>query len=409
MDYQKELDFLRKIFINYRLQSLIFPLDNIDIPQIDMKLRKTLGLDHEYKGFMDFISSLKDHQIYIMQDSYMCSYFFLLIDNNNTHSLFSIGPFLEKELSRSDIIDIAKKHSFPPYVYSTFEEFYSNLPYIRKDSLFLASIHTLAESMWGYSDNYFSVTYHQGVDESYSNATSFQNLAEQDDTLFNMQILERRYAMENDILQAVSQGLINKIELLTSRISNFKPEQRTTDTLRNSKNYSITLNTLLRKAAENGSVHPYYIDKLSSQFAKKIESANSIEVCNKLQMEMIRKYCFLVKNHSMKGFSPLIQKVIARIDFDLTSDLSLKGLAELLSVNPCYLSSQFKKETNSTLTDYVNRKRIEHAIMLLNSTSMQIQTIATHCGIPDLNYFTKVFKKYIQMTPTEYRSKITDR
>ena len=47
--------------------------------------------------------------------------------------------------------------------------------------------------------------------------------------------------------------------------------------------------------------------------------------------------------------------------------------------------------------------------MLLNSTSMQIQTIATHCGIPDLNYFTKVLKKYIQMTPKEYRTKITNR
>lgn len=409
MDYQKEINFLRAIFKNYRLQSLVFPLDNIDTTLIDMELRKTLGQEKDYEDITNFINTLKEHQIYRLQDSYMCSYFFLLIDNNNVSSLLTIGPFLEKELNHADIMSIAQEHALSLHVYSTFEEYYSNLPYIRKDSLFLASIHTLAENMWGFSDNYFSDAYLQNISDSYNSTSPLQHSTEYEDTLFNMQILERRYSMENDLLQAVSQGLINKIELLTSRISSFVIEQRTDDSLRNIKNYSITLNTLLRKAAENGSVHPYYIDKLSSQFARKIENANSVEVCDKLQMEMIRKYCLLVRNHSMKGFSPLIQRVIARIDFDLTSDLSLKSLAALFSVNPCYLSSQFKKETNSTLTDYVNRKRIEHAIMLLNSTSMQIQTIATHCGIPDLNYFTKVFKKYIQMTPKEYRTKITNR
>ncbi len=409
MDYQKEINFLRAIFKNYRLQSLVFPLDNIDTTLIDMELRKTLGQEKDYEDITNFINTLKEHQIYRLRDSYMCSYFFLLIDNNNVSSLLTIGPFLEKELNHADIMSIAQEHALSLHVYSTFEEYYSNLPYIRKDSLFLASIHTLAENMWGFSDNYFSDAYLQNISDSYNSTSPLQHSTEYEDTLFNMQILERRYSMENDLLQAVSQGLINKIELLTSRISSFVIEQRTDDSLRNIKNYSITLNTLLRKAAENGSVHPYYIDKLSSQFARKIENANSVEVCDKLQMEMIRKYCLLVRNHSMKGFSPLIQRVIARIDFDLTSDLSLKSLAALFSVNPCYLSSQFKKETNSTLTDYVNRKRIEHAIMLLNSTSMQIQTIATHCGIPDLNYFTKVFKKYIQMTPKEYRTKITNR
>ena len=111
----------------------------------------------------------------------------------------------------------------------------------------------------------------------------------------------------------------------------------------------------------------------------------------------------------MKGYSPLIQRVITRIDSDLTADLSLKAIASLLNVNPSYLSTQFKKETGSTLTDYVNRKRVEHAILLLNSTSMQIQTIALYCGIPDVNYFTKLFKKYINKTPKEYRAEITGR
>ena len=99
----------------------------------------------------------------------------------------------------------------------------------------------------------------------------------------------------------------------------------------------------------------------------------------------------------------LVRKVITNIIYDLTADLSLKVQAKELNVNPSYLSTLFKKETGQTLTEFVNRKRIEHAILLLNSTDMQIQVVAQYCGIPDVNYFTKTFKKIVGKTPKEYR------
>ena len=58
----------------------------------------------------------------------------------------------------------------------------------------------------------------------------------------------------------------------------------------------------------------------------------------------------------------------------------------------------------STLTEYVSRRRVNHAMFLLEATSLQIQTIAHQCGIPDVNYFTRTFKKYAGITPKEYRA-----
>ncbi len=69
----------------------------------------------------------------------------------------------------------------------------------------------------------------------------------------------------------------------------------------------------------------------------------------------------------MKGYSLLIRKVLTRIDSDLTADLSLKSQAELLGVNSSYLSTLLRIRLRH-LTEYVNRKRVEHAIFLLNST-----------------------------------------
>lgn len=183
-------------------------------------------------------------------------------------------------------------------------------------------------------------------------------------------------------------------------------EQRLADPVRNAKNYAIILNTLLRKATEEGGVHPIHIDKISSTFAKKIELQTSEKGISQLFKEMVRKYALTVKNHSLKGYSKMVRHVMIQVDTDLASDLSLSSQAILLNVNPNYLSTVFKKETGHTLTEYVTGKRIEHAVFLLNSTNMQIQTIAQYCGIPDICYFTKTFKKYIGKSPTEYRNEI---
>ena len=183
-------------------------------------------------------------------------------------------------------------------------------------------------------------------------------------------------------------------------------EKRLSDPIRDIKNYTIILNTILRKSAEKGKVHPIHLDALSSQFAKEIENITSVKKGIELQKNMVEKYCLLVKKHSINHYSLPIQKVITYIDTDLTADLSLSALSNLLNLSPNYLSALFKKEAGTTLTNYVNTKRIEHAVYLLSSTDMQIQNIAQYCGIPDVNYFTKIFKKVMNKTPSEFKEDI---
>ena len=67
---------------------------------------------------------------------------------------------------------------------------------------------------------------------------------------------------------------------------------------------------------------------------------------------------------------------------------------------------QFYINQNTFLPGFIIRKRIEHAVYLLSSTDMQIQNIAQYCGIPDVNYFTKIFKKVMNKTPSEFKEEI---
>ena len=288
-------------------------------------------------------------------------------------------------------------------------QYFASIPLISDSSILSAICCTLAETIWGSSECYAikSITHSLSKEYIESIPTNIiDDISDQQDIPFKVKLLEKRYEAENQFLNYISQGNYHKAELAFDSSTLFDIEKRVNDPIRNFKNYSISMNTVLRKATEQGGVHPLHIDTVSSQFAKKIEMITSLESGRNLMKEMIRKYGLLVKNHSIKDYSLLVQKVITRIEADLTADQSLNTHATILNISPSYLSTLFRKETGITLTEYVNRKRIEHSILLLNTTNMQIQTIAQHCGISDINYFTRIFKKIIGKTPKEYRNSI---
>ena len=183
-------------------------------------------------------------------------------------------------------------------------------------------------------------------------------------------------------------------------------EHRLQDSVRNAKNYCIIMNTLLRKAAETGGVHPIYIDRVSSDFAAKIERAAVVKEIYELMREMFSSYCRLVHKHSTQKYSAVVKSAVLMIDSDISAEISLRTLAEKLGITSGYLATVFKRETGKTVSEYIRDRRISHAVHLLRTTSLQIQTVAMHCGIMDVQYFSKLFKKQIGKTPKEYRDTI---
>ena len=182
-------------------------------------------------------------------------------------------------------------------------------------------------------------------------------------------------------------------------------ENRSANPLQNAKNYSIIMNTLLRKGAEQGGVHPVYINQISSDFAYKIENLSSSSSVNSLMGEMMQSYCRLVRKHNTKNYPLIVQKTILTIDADISNNLSTKQLSNIHGVSLGYLSAVFKKATGQTVTEYIFNRRMEYAEYLLTTSKLQIQTIATLCGIIDTQYFSKLFKKHKGTSPLQFRNK----
>lgn len=400
--YDKELEFFRNILKNFRIDTCIIPYGDKSFRRADKGFRDFLGLSEEYdRLFCVQHESLNERTIYKITDSFYCNYIFILLPDAD--ATFIAGPYIGTELTQKMIIQAAERYSLPPEINSQIEKYYTGIPVYTNKDIILSLFNSLGEALWGKIEGFRFENMNMTVPENRFPEIVRSLEQRTDDAMLAMQMLEARYDGENRLLQAVSQGLTHKAEQIIGNSTDLVLEMRVDDPIRNMKNYTVIMNTLLRKAAEQGGVHPIYIDSVSTDFAKRIERITTLSEGISLHHEMVDKYCNLVNQRSMKNYSPLVQRVITIIDSDLTADLSLRKQAQLLNVNASYLSALFKKETGLTLTEYVSKKRVEQAAFLLRSTGQQIQTVAQNCGIYDVNYFTKIFKKITGKTPKEYR------
>lgn len=216
--------------------------------------------------------------------------------------------------------------------------------------------------------------------------------------------IESMYNNENLYLQIITEGDIDSLGKLMGNInSKLKFKLRSNNTLRDMKNYGLTLNSLSRKAAERGFVHPFYLDEASTELAIRIENAASENELFFIFKKIPVVYCTIVKERSLKEYSLLIRKAINYINLNLNSNLTLSSIANNIVVNPNYLSFKFNKEVHESIASFINRRRIEESIKLIENTTLSITSISEQTGFNDANYFSKIFKKIMGTSPSEYR------
>lgn len=84
--------------------------------------------------------------------------------------------------------------------------------------------------------------------------------------------------------------------------------------------------------------------------------------------------------------------------------LSLKDYANLTNRSLSTFKRDFASIYNSSAAKWVNQKRLEHACMLLKNTNDRVSEISAKCGFDSLSYFTRIFKRTYNLTPTEFRA-----
>ena len=174
---------------------------------------------------------------------------------------------------------------------------------------------------------------------------------------------------------------------------------------RKMKLFAHSLNVKCETVLLSGDIHPFYVKKLSAELEEQIEKESKYSELEGVCYQILQKYCQLVNHYRLPNHSKTVRDAVNYIQLHVCEPLTLSVLAEKLGKSRPFLSSEFKKETGKTITEYIHEYKMQYAAMLLYLPDISIQDVAIQVGINDVSYFIKMYKKYTGLTPGEYRKK----
>ena len=116
-------------------------------------------------------------------------------------------------------------------------------------------------------------------------------------------------------------------------------------------------------------------------------------------LKLIQKRARLSKQ---SGYPQSLSKILNYIRENYTSNIQLESIAAHTNFSKQYCMRLFKKHMNTTINDYILELRMNHAAYLLRDTYMNVNEAADYLGFSSVSYFSRVFKKYYGVSPSEY-------
>ena len=104
----------------------------------------------------------------------------------------------------------------------------------------------------------------------------------------------------------------------------------------------------------------------------------------------------------------ILDDILYYIDHNYQTNIKLESIAPLFGYNSAYLGKIFTKTTGESFNSYIDHKRIDQSKELLKENNLKVYEVAEQVGYKNVDYFHKKFKKYVGISPAEYRKNITD-
>jgi two-component system response regulator YesN len=113
-----------------------------------------------------------------------------------------------------------------------------------------------------------------------------------------------------------------------------------------------------------------------------------------------------IKKHSGQKDKRIIEVIKNHIQDHYMEEITLNSLSQIVYISPNYLSEVFKEQTGESIVDYITRLRIIKAKEMLKDIQVKVYEVCKLVGYEDPAYFSKVFRKVVGVSPTEYRNMV---
>lgn len=212
------------------------------------------------------------------------------------------------------------------------------------------------------------------------------------------------YHEEQQLMQAVQEGRVKDAVRIAENMDRDVGRLSARE-YKHWRNLALVDIALCARAAIRGGVLPETAYRISGYYILKCDTQREQEQILAYRNTAIEDLCTSVNlGHKRANASNYTRRCKDYINKHYREKIYLDELATSLGISSAYLSRVFKRETGTCLQDYVNQVRVERAASLLVYSQMSLPTIAQYVGFPSQSYFGKMFRRFMNMTPKEYRN-----
>lgn len=208
-------------------------------------------------------------------------------------------------------------------------------------------------------------------------------------------------SIENDLFAAIKTGDKQKVDDLLDKLI-----QAIFDKKLNNTQYEIAIVrflTNLIELTETLGVDVLDFEKHNSLYDQLYEFRTLPEVIKWFKYKIIHPMMAKADERTQLQYKNISDEIIHIVQQEFDSDLTLNYIADKLHYNANYLSSIFKKETNTSFSDYLSRFRIDMAKKWLEETDITVKEIAEKLNYNNSQNFIRSFRKIEGTTPGRYR------
>ncbi|MFR8316670.1 MAG: helix-turn-helix domain-containing protein [Catenibacillus sp.] len=330
---------------------------------------------------------------YLITPDYML---FGIVRDKKSRKLLIVGPASPYRLTVSQARHLLKFMRLSNYQMQDILRWFHHLPIYDIPSFrkILEYIHLVIS---GQKDNAVHVSYHppaDNPDKSFHSSHRLQNLyAAKDEPLTEM------------IKNGDCKALITQFKRTDFGIqTHASPDYGNGDSLRTAKDQFIIATSITSRIAIHSSVDYDTAASLSDYYiiqAEKLKDCTSINALLKAMLLDFTKRVARVR-HQCTGFAT-VNAIYRDIDTHLYDKISGRDIALRLGLNSSYISHYFSEKTGMSLSEYIQKVKIDESTHLMKTTALSIAEIADMLSFSSQQYFQKVFKKHMGMTPKAYK------
>lgn len=308
--------------------------------------------------------------------------------------LYVLGPFLIDDISPQELETQLHRHELSFSLHKSFLHFLHKLPVISLNRIFEYAImlyFCVTEKKISVSD----LRYHK------QDKMAAENIPQRERIDFH-----GTYKGEQEMLRMVREGDLHyRTQVDKLSITGHRGKMGSGTSLRQFKNTLLAGITLFCRAAMEGGLAPEIAYTLADHYIQSVEAcasmADLVELAHTAEDDYVRR----VHRCRTSGLSPQIQASCEYIELHLEDKMLVSDLARRAGYSAFYFGRKFQQELSMTPNEYIRRKRLEYAAMLLRTTQEDVQDIAAKLQFCSHSYFADSFRKLYGLSPSEYRQR----